>query len=410
MSRQSPGEGSVYKRADGKWVTEVSLPKDHLGRRRRRKRIATTKKQAEQIRRSLLADIEAGQIEADGSTTVTEWCRDWLAGAARLTCEERTRAGYKYALDRWVLPHVGRYQLRELHVGHIERMQISLLDADLSVGTVRVARRALSSALSHAVTRRHIGHNPVRSIRAPDYPGDQKPIHKPFTDEQAQHLLAVCKDHPDAMVAALVTVGLMLGMRRGEILGLRLNDIDWAEGHLSINQALNQDYLPTVDGGWMTQLSTSTPKTRHSNRTLSMPFAARTAIQRLLVTRDVERHKAGDTWVETGLLFCSKTGKPMWPSNLTKRYKRLLDDAGVPQLSIHGLRHTFATICFLNEVPAEQIQTAAGHSSIRTTKDMYANYLPELADKAIDALSQILDPDADQRHLQVVKFEDRKGA
>ena len=57
MSRQSPGEGSVYKRADGKWVTEVSLPKDHLGRRRRRKRIATTKRQAEQIRRSLLADI-----------------------------------------------------------------------------------------------------------------------------------------------------------------------------------------------------------------------------------------------------------------------------------------------------------------------------------------------------------------
>ena len=100
----------------------------------------------------------------------------------------------------------------------------------------------------------------------------------------------------------------------------------------------------------------------------------------------------------------------MWPSNLTKRYKRLLDDAGVPQLSIHALRHTFATICFLNEVPAEQIQTAAGHSSIRTTKDMYANYLPELADKAIDALSQILDPDADQRHLQVVKFDDRKGA
>ena len=89
---------------------------------------------------------------------------------------------------------------------------------------------------------------------------------------------------------------------------------------------------------------------------------------------------------------------------------RLLKDAGVPKLSIHALRHTFATICFLNEVPAEQVQTAAGHSSIRTTKDMYANYLPPLATKAIDALSKVLDPDTDQRHLEVVKIDERKGA
>jgi len=410
MTRRSPGEGTVYQRADGKWVAEVPLPNDHLGRRRRRKRIADTKKQAEQFLRGLLADLEAGRIDVDGSITVTEWCKRWLVGAARLTCKERTVAGYKYALDRWVLPHVGRYQLRQLHVGHIETMQTSLLDAGLSVSTVRVARRVLSSALSHAVTARHIAHNPVKDIRAPRYPEGQRPMLEPFTEEQARHLLAVCKDHPDAAVAAFVTIGLMLGMRRGEILGLRLKDIDWAEGHLSISQALNQDYLPTVDGGWMTELGTSTPKTRHSRRDLSMPSSVRTAVLRLQNTRNAQRQMAGDDWEETGLLFCSKNGKPMWPSNLTKRYQRLLKDAGVSQLSIHALRHTFATVCFLNEVPAEQVQTAAGHSSIRTTKDMYANYLPQLATKAISALSEVLDPDADQRHLEVVKFDQKKGA
>jgi integrase len=202
----------------------------------------------------------------------------------------------------------------------------------------------------------------------------------------------------------------MLGMRRGEILGLRLKDIDWAEGHLSIRQALNQDYLPTGDGGWMTELGTSTPKTRHSRRDLSMPPSVRTAVLRLQNTRNAQRQMAGDDWEETGLLFCSKNGKPMWPSNLTKRYQRLLKDAGVPKLSIHALRHTFATVCFLNEIPAEQVQTAAGHSSIRTTKDMYANYIPQLATKAISALSEVLDPDTDQRHLEVAKFDQRKGA
>ncbi len=408
MSRRSPREGTVYQRNDSKWVAEVQLPNDHLGRRRRRKRTVKTKKEAEQICRSLLIDVESGRTELDGSITVTDWCETWLAGAARLTCKERTVAGYKYALDRWVLPHVGRYQLRHLHVGHIETMQTSLLDAGLSVNTVRVARRVLSSALSHAVTSRQIPHNPVKDIRAPRYPGGQRPMLEPFTEEQARHLLAVCKDHPDAAVAAFVTIGLMLGMRRGEILGLRLQDIDWAEGCLSTRQALNQNYLPTVDGGWMTELGTSTPKTRHSRRDLSMPASVRTAVLRLQNTRNAQRQMAGDDWEENGLLFCSKNGKPMWPSNLTKRYQRLLGDAAVPQLSIHALRHTFATICFLNEIPAEQVQTAAGHSSIRTTKDMYANYLPQLATKAISALSEVLDPD--QRHLEVVNIDELKEA
>ncbi len=100
----------------------------------------------------------------------------------------------------------------------------------------------------------------------------------------------------------------------------------------------------------------------------------------------------------------------MWPSNLTKRYKWLLGDADVPRLSIHALRHTFATLCFLNEVPAEHIQTAAGHSSLRTTKDQYANYVPQLATKAIDALSQILTPNADHRHLRLVEPRKQQGA
>ena len=289
-------------------------------------------------------------------------------------------------------------------------MQTSLLDAGLSASTVRVARRVLSSALSHAVASRHIAHNPVKDSRPPRYPDGQRPMLEPFTEEQTRQLLAVCKDHPDTAVAAFVTIGLMLGMRRGEILGLRLEDIDWAEGCLSINQALNQDYLPTVDGGWMTELGTSTPKTRHSRRELSTPPSVRSVLLRLQATRGTQRRVAGDDWKETGLLFCSKNGKPMWPSSLTKRYQRLLDDAGLPQLSIHALRHTFSTICLLNEIPVEQVQTALGHSSIRTTKDMYANYIPQLATKAISALSEVLDPNTDQRHLEVARFDQRKGA
>ena len=158
MTRRSPGEGTVYQRVDGKWVTEVPLPKNHLGRRRRRKRIADTKKEAEQICRSLLADVESGRTELDGSITVTDWCETWLTGAARLTCKERTVAGYKYTLDRYVLPHVGRYQLRHLHVGELVRRRrhqsipeerFELLAANLFV------RVGVSEDFEELLQRRH---------------------------------------------------------------------------------------------------------------------------------------------------------------------------------------------------------------------------------------------------------------
>ena len=158
MTRRSPGEGTVYQRSDGRWVAAVQLPNDHLGRRRRRKRTVKTKKEAERICRNLLADIESGRIELDGSITVTDWCETWLTGAARLTCKERTVAGYKYTLDRYVLPHVGRYQLRHLHVGELVRRRrhqgipegrFELLAADLLV------RVGVTEDFEELLQRRH---------------------------------------------------------------------------------------------------------------------------------------------------------------------------------------------------------------------------------------------------------------
>ena len=410
MTRRSPGEGTVYQRKDGKWVAEVQLPNDHLGRRHRRKRTANTKKQAEQLRRGLLADLEAGRIELDASVTVAEWCQHWLRIKPTLGPKARTVYHYRYVLDQWVLPHVGRYQLRELQVAHVEAMLTSLLDSGLSVSTAQQARRVLSSAMGHAARSRRISHNPVRDTISPRHEGGQKPPPESLTEPQAKQLLNVCASHPDVIAAVFTTLAVMLGMRRGEILGLRLGDIDWVAGNLSIRQTLNQDYVPTVDGGWVTQLGVSTPKTRHSRRTLRMPPRVCDALRRLVADRDQRQRSAGDKWEETGFLFCSRYGKPMWPPSLAKRFKRLLEDAELPPVAPHSLRHTFAIVCLLNEVPAEHVQEAAGHSSIRTTKDMYANYLPQLATKAIDALSQILAPNADHRYLRLVEPREQQGA
>ena len=407
MTRRSPGEGTVYQR-NGRWVAEISAGKDHLGNRRRVKRITRTRRDADRQRRDLLSERERGVLDVDASITVSEWCRQWLETGARLTCKERTVAGYTYTLDRWVLPHVGHLELRQLHVGHVEDMQISLLSAGLSVSTVRQARRVLSSALTHAVRGRMITHNPVKDAASPRYEDGDAPQPKAFTEEQAKRLLTVCESYPDVVASTASVIGIALGLRRGELLGIRLSDIDLDAGTVTIRQALNQNYEPTVDGEWLTRLEMSTPKTQHSRRTLHIPPLVRASILRLIEDRRERRRRKGDRWTESGLLFCTSRGTPMWPSNLSKRYKNLLESAGVPRLSIHALRHTFATLCLLNDVPVERVQEAAGHSSVRTTKDIYANFLPDLSTKAIVSLSNVLDPQVDRRHLRVVGQDERR--
>jgi integrase len=165
------------------------------------------------------------------------------------------------------------------------------------------------------------------------------------------------------------------GMRRGELLGLRWDDVDLDKGLLHVRQTLAPDGK-----------SFSRPKTANGRRTLRLTSEAVEALRRHKAAQNEERLRQGSAWKDYGLVFCSTVGTPMNPDHLVKRsFKPLLERAALPQIPFHCLRHTFATLMMPNGHP-KVVQEMLGHSRISTTLDIYSHVSPQMQDEAVERL------------------------
>ena len=378
--RRSDGEGTVFERSDGTWVACLSLGKDHNGKRRRRSRNAKTRKEAVRLLNEMrTADAEGPEL-VDQNVTVAEWCRSWCDTVAPTTAKPSTVADYRYSLDRWVLPHLGAYRLRDLAPQHCAEMQQSLIDAGLSPNTVRHARRPLSAALVHAERTSVIRSNPLRTIRQP--PAARSRSDKPTSldRDQARKLLQTAAN-ADPNLYGCISLALRRGLRRGEVLGLRWCDVDFDNDVIRVRQNLTEQRVRTRDGDYAVRLAAGPPKTAKSQRDLRMGNEIKA------VLHEVSRFQQGrrstePNWADSGYVFTTESGLPLYPSNTYRRYKKLLERAGLPSISFHDLRRTFATLGLEAGIPVEQAQEALGHESIETTKNIYATSVPVLADRA----------------------------
>ncbi len=198
-----------------------------------------------------------------------------------------------------------------------------------------------------------------------DPPKSRREEVQPYSEEEARRLLdAVTGDR----LEALYTTALALGLRQGELLGLRWEDVDLAKGKLQVRQQVQQlrGQPPLI----------KTLKTRASRRDLDLPAAL---VERLAAHRERQRREfaaKGRDWPGAGLLFPSTADTPLIPRNLTRHYKRLLRRAGLPERRFHDLRHTAASLMFAGGLEATAVQRVLGHSSIAITNDTYIHLMP----------------------------------
>jgi len=409
--RRSDGEGTVFQRSDGTWVASISLGKDHNGKRRRRSRNARTKKEAVRLLSELRAADAEGPELVEQNVTVAEWCRSWCDTVATTTAKASTVADYRYSLDRWVLPHLGAYRLRDLTPQHCAEMQQALIDAGLSPNTVRHARRPLSAALVHAERTSVIRSNPLRTIRQP--PADRSRSDKPrsLDREQALELLQAAAN-ADPNLYGCVTLALLRGVRRGEALGLQWSDIDFDNKVIHIRRNLPEERVRTRDGGYAVRLKPGPPKTAKSRRDLSLGRAIEDVLGQVGRFQEERRRAAGPDWADSGYVFTTATGLPMYPSNIYHRYKKMLAGTGLPSISFHDLRRTWAMLSLEAGVPVEQAQEALGHESIETTKNIYASSVPALADRAFATFDDYIESGpasrADAGSMQPVRPHPRR--
>ncbi len=404
--QRANGEGSIYRRGStGRWVAAVTVGRDRNGKPIKKTRTAKTRTEANLRLRELHNEISKGPVLGDGRISVADWCHQWCDAIAPQTNSPATVSDYHWTLDHYVLPHLGHHQVRQLKSFHVAEFQNALIGSGMAKGTVRHARSPLSAALNHAVRCSMIDTNPCTAVPQPKIDHIPRKEKKSLTRDEAWQLLhAAVRAKPD--LRAFIVFGLYRGARKSEVLGLRWGDIDKDAEVIRIRRRLREERLLSRDGTYVVELRTREPKTPKSRRDLSLRGPVDTAVKALRPYQIKHRLAAGPDWVGGDYLFTTTTGQPVYPSNMYRRYKRLLKNNDLPDISFHDLRRTWATLSLEADIRIEQVQEALGHSRIETTKNIYVAKVPALAQRAFDAFDAYLDTPNRPASQQVRKPEE----
>jgi integrase len=179
----------------------------------------------------------------------------------------------------------------------------------------------------------------------------------------------------------------MIGLRRGELLGLRWQDVDWQAGVLHIRQTLAR--VKNHETG-RTQLVFQEPKTKHARRTIPIPEGCLTALRQHRGQQSEERLLLGQAYEDHGLVFCGPGGRPLDPRTLNRYFSQALKRAALPSIRLHDARRTFATWLLDQGVSPKVVQTMLGHSSIAVPLDIYSHVSLDLEKQAAAMLNAAL--------------------
>jgi integrase len=368
------GEGSVYQRKDGRIVAALVLPDGkrvvwYVASRREGRAVLAEARRAIAERRFVAGD----------RVSVQTYLTDWLE-AARPNLRYAVWVRYGEYLRLHALPAIGAKRLQQLGPLDLQRLYAARLAAGLSPTTVRHLHAVLHRALADAVRLGQLPSNPVDRVQPPRRATRERPT---LSAEQAKRLCAVAEGH---RLGALVVCALTLGLREGELLGLRWECVDLERGTLAVAQSLaRQEHGPALGA----------PKTPSSRRTLRLPRVAADALTRRRQIQRAERLAAGPTWQEHGLVFTRPDGRPVAAQHVAgKLLAPLLDAAGLPRLRLHDLRHTYATLGLRQHVPLRLVSDALGHASIAITADLYSHVTEELQQQVADAIDALFDADS----------------
>jgi integrase len=322
------------------------------------------------------ADRDGGLVFDADNLRLGEYLGRWLADSVRDTVRPTTFERYEQIVRLHIRPVLGQLKLKSLTSAHVRGLYRQKLDAGLSPRSVQYVHVTLHKALEQAIADGLIPRNATKAVKPPQVRREEM---RPLTAEQVRILFDAAKgDRLEALYVLAVTTGL----RQGELLGLKWDDVDLEAGTLRVRRTLT-----TAKGG--PQLTA--PKTKGSRRTVKLTQSAVKALRSHLEHQLDEIDKADSLWRENGLIFASESGDPMDRRNLTThRFKPLLKRAGLPQIRFHDLRHTCATLLLTKNVNPKIVSEMLGHASIAITLDTYSHVLPNMQDSAAEAMEDAL--------------------
>lgn len=376
MSRKrGNGEGSIYRRKDGRWVGQYTVY-TAKGPKYRYIYGKTRAAVAEKLSKAIAAR-SSGFVSDIGNRTLGAYLDRWLADSLRGTVRASTCERHEINVRVHINPSLGNVRLKGLTPAHVRGLHREKLDSGLASATVRKIHSTLHKALSQAVSDGLIPRN-AADVKAPrPAPKEMRPL----SEGEACTFLDVARASGDRF-EPLYVLAITTGLRRGELLGLRWEDVDLERGTLRVGRSLVREEGRHTVGE---------TKTRRGRRQVNLTPRTVNALKAHRKRQLEERMRLAETYKDHGLVFSTSIGTPVNPENLVNRsFKPLLEKAGLPKIRFHNLRHTCATLLLGRGVHPKFVQELLGHATIAITLDTYSHYLPSMGDQAARAMGDAL--------------------
>lgn len=351
MARRGSNDGSIYKRADGRWAAVVNLGWQD-GKRRRKTLYAKTRGEVKEHLTKAPRDHQRALPVTSDTLTTGQFLDSWLVDSVKAAVRPRTFQSYTELVRVHLGPGLGRIPLSKLEPRDIRRFLNRKLAAGLSPRRVQYIHAVLRSSLSQALADDIVVRNVAKLVKAPTV--EQSEI-EPFTPEEARAFIQAIQGE---RLEALYMLAIATGLRQAEILGLSWSDIDLDKEQLTVRTTLQR-----ING----ELHFLEPKTARSRRTLAFPEMVADALRAHWGRQIEEMLDAGTEWKESGLVFTTPTGGPLSDRVVRVRFYRILENASLRRQRFHDLRHAYASLMIAQGVQSREVMETLGHSTIVMT-------------------------------------------
>ena len=382
--------GSIEIRAKDSFRLVVSGGVDLHGKRIKHSRtFHGDNRGAKQALAAFVFEVAQGTVGVGCKMLLRDWAKMWLAQHEKRVAP-RTIETYREHLENRILPSLGHIPLEKLQPKHINCFLAQLeqdgnrldgRDGVISNATSLRHLRTLSVMLQEAVYRQLITLNPARAVRAPRVQFKEA---RWYNEHDVKLLIAKLQGEP-AVFRAMILIASLVGLRRGEIIGLEWSSIDWDNRTIAIRQSVQ---ILTKTGQ-----SLKEPKSASSKRTVALPGIV---LQALLTWRDEQTQlqaSLGSKWrVPKDFICTTACGTWLSANQLTRAFKEFIERNGLPTITLHGLRHTAASLLISNGLNIRTVSSILGHSQASTTLNIYSHTFHSSLREAANIVDTMLNP------------------
>lgn len=362
-----------------------------------------SKREAQKARERTIAELYNGEYIVHAGISVKDFMWLWIEEDIRnRTDSDDTYSTFKGIIKNHVVPEIGNKQMSLITPGDIQKLYNK--KAEYSNSVVRLVKAVLSIAFRYAEDKKIISHNPTKGVNLPKHSVESKPYHTRMIDTtktlDMEQIMLLLEKSRETKIHMQVCFNVLMGLRRGEINGVKYSDVDYVNHTLTIERQLGKVLGAKKEDYALKTLTKQEidVKTESSHRVLPIPDYVFEAIQEERKKYEANRRRRSTTFQDMDYICCSSYGRPRSKNYHWTHYKKLLADCGLPDIRWHDLRSTFCTLLIQNDFSPKAVSRLMGHAREIITLDVYSDKQKLIADcipEISDYLEEILPKDDD---------------